>query len=126
MVRKAEVAKTSDPALEAVKLMVDKNVGSVVALENEKLAGVMTERDVLRAVAKGINLSNLRVKDVMTSNLITVTSKTPIIDAFLTMTKNKIRRLPVVDDGKWVGYVTWKDLYRWVVKVGYEPMEPPL
>jgi CBS domain-containing protein len=64
------------------------------------------------------------VKNVVTKALVTAPPNMPVQDAFELMLKNKIRRLPVIENNNIVGIVTEKDLMRWVLRVSYEPNVP--
>ncbi|MGQ9641664.1 MAG: CBS domain-containing protein [Candidatus Bathycorpusculaceae bacterium] len=98
---------------EVAKLMSEKSIGSIVVLEKGKPVGIATERDILqRVVAKGLNSSQVKIEEIMSRNLITVSGKTPIINAIRVMEKNKVRRLLVMEKGKLVGIVTQRDLLR--------------
>lgn len=96
--------------IEVIKKMANFNVGSVVILENEKIVGIITERDVVRAIAKGTNLEE-KVENVMTKNPITILYSEYINKALYIMSENNIRHLPVVNkEGKLVGMVSIRDI----------------
>lgn len=98
---------------DAANLMLEKGIGSVIVMEGEKPVGIMTERDILkRVVVKGLDPATTKVKDVMSSPLVTVKADTYIVDASRIMAEKNIRRLLVVEDSKAVGIVTEKDLLR--------------
>lgn len=100
----------NDSISQAALLMEQLNVGSVPVVDNNKVVGIVTDRDIaLRNVARGQN-PNQKVSDVMTTN---VTSAPPDMDvhsAANIMASNQIRRLPVVDNGNLVGIVAIGDL----------------
>lgn len=100
----------NDSLSQAALLMEQLNVGSVPVVDNNKVVGIVTDRDItLRNVARGQN-PNQKVSDVMTTN---VTSAPPDMDvhsAANIMASNQIRRLPVVDNGNLVGIVAIGDL----------------
>jgi len=104
------------PISEVAKLMSDKVIGSVLVKDSEgRIAGVFTERDVVReVVAKGLDPAKSPVKNVMSTPLVTVNSDTTIDQAAKLMVEKKIRRLPVVEGGKIVGIVTDRDVIRTV------------
>jgi len=98
---------------EAVKVMNDFEIGCLIVVEDGKAVGILTERDVLkRVVEKGKDPEKTLVKDVMSKPLIVVTQETSLEEAIETMFKNKIKKLPVVKDGKLVGLVTFTDIAR--------------
>ncbi len=95
---------------EASKVMSQHNIGSLLVLDDEKLVGILTERDVLNLVAKGENLDEVKVKDVMSRDVITIESDKKIEDAVDLMLKHKIKKLPVMESGKIVGIITTSDI----------------
>ena len=98
---------------EAVKVMNDFEIGCLIVVEDGKAVGILTERDVLkRVVEKGKDPEKTLVKDVMSKPLIVVTQEISLEEAIETMFKNKIKKLPVVKDGKLVGLVTFTDIAR--------------
>src|SRR3989304_4851570 len=70
------------------------------------------------------NISKASPRDPMSQPLVTAEPDTPSWEAFRTMLKKRIRRLPIVEKGKLVGIVTERDLFRWVLLVAYEPNIP--
>jgi len=109
----------------AAETMVMNEIGAVVVVENNKPIGIITERDIVKHAVGAGDLLKRPTKELFAKNIITVGPRTTIQDAFATMLKNKIRRLPVVDESKLVGIVTEKDLLRWALRVCYEPNLPP-
>ena len=125
MSAKVETVKPKQPLKLALKKMLNRNIGSILVLENGKPIGIVTERDISRAVAKGLKNLNTQVARVMSKKLIVASSDTSIQSAFGLMLDHGIRRIPVVDDGRLIGIVTERDLLRWVLQVSYEPNIPP-
>jgi CBS domain-containing protein len=98
---------------EAVQLMNQHRLGSVLVEDDQVLLGIFTERDVLTRVAgAGLAPSETAVTDVMTRSLITVRRSTPISEVMKVMTVNRCRHLPVVEDGKLLGLVSIGDVMR--------------
>jgi len=88
----------------AAHAMTERNVGAAAVIEDDRLVGIITERDLLRKVlANAGDPSGLRVADVMSSPAISVALNTSVADAATIMRRNHIRHLTVVDDGKVVG-----------------------
>ena len=108
----------------AANIMVQNDFGSVVVVEGKKPVGIITERDITKQVIKGEKVLKEIVKNVMTKAIVTAPPSMPIQDAFELMLKNKVRRLPIVENNNIVGIVTVKDLMRWVLRVSYEPNIP--
>jgi CBS domain-containing protein len=103
-------ASTADTAREAAKLMQGRDVGDVLVLEAEQLAGVVTDRDlVVRVLAEGLDPDQARVGEICSSEVLEVRPDTTVEDALLIMREAAIRRLPVVDSGRVVGVVSLGD-----------------
>ncbi|RLE41613.1 inosine-5-monophosphate dehydrogenase [Candidatus Woesearchaeota archaeon] len=101
------------PLEEAAKIMKRKDVGSLIVKDDERLKGIITEWDIVRkVVATGNDPKNTRVKDIMVTNVITISPNADIYDALVRMRNNDIRHLPVVQRGKLVGFITIKDILK--------------
>ncbi len=113
------------PVAAALKLMVKHGIGSVVVVEEGKPVGMVTERDFVNQISElGPRALEARVGRVASRPLVSVDLRTEIWEAFTIMLRKKIRRLPVMKEGRLVGIVTERDLFRWVVMVAYEPNIP--
>src|SRR4051812_28776715 len=100
---------------EAVAEMNRRRIGSIVVTEGDRLVGIFTERDVLvRVVGAGISPSTMRVVDVMTKNLITVTPETTVEETMIIFAEKRCRHLPVIEQGRLVGLISIGDISRWV------------
>lgn len=98
---------------EAAKAMIDNNRGSIVVTRGEKTTGILTERDIMkRVVAKSLNPGSTKVKEVMTSSLITFDKDKPLREAIDLMNRNSLRRMLVTENGKVVGIFTLRDIVR--------------
>ncbi len=104
--------KTSATLHEATRCMVDRDIGAVVAVQDGEMAGILTERDILKQLYFEPECANFRVADVMSSPLITVDQNAAIGQAADLMAKKKIRRLLVTEQDRIVGIVTERDLMR--------------
>jgi CBS domain-containing protein len=102
-----------DTVGEAAEKMVARGVGSVLVSDYGRLIGILTERDLLRAVADRIHSSEARVREWMTREPITVTPDTPAEDAARTMLEHGFRHLPVVDGEQTIGIVSLRDVLDW-------------
>jgi CBS domain-containing protein len=101
----------------AIELMCEKNIGGLLIMENEKLVGIFTERDYARKlILKGKSSKDTPIRDLMTSNLITVTPDTSVDDCMRVMTGRKIRHLPVLENDQLVGIVSIGDVVRFVIE----------
>ena len=103
------------PLTEVAKRMVAKDVGAVLVFDDEGLCGILTERDVLRAVADGIDESTL-VRDRMTASPETLDADDTTQHAAVLMIHGGFRHLPVVEQGKVVGVLSIRDLMRVVLE----------
>ncbi len=125
MSRSVHVVSPRETVDDALALMVKNEIGSVVLTEDEKAIGILTERDVVKLLRReGAGVLDDLIRVVATRTLVTVQPDTPVWEAFTLMLKKKVRRLPVVENGKLLGIVTERDLFKWVVKVTYEPNIP--
>jgi CBS domain-containing protein len=101
----------------AIELMCEKNIGGLLICENGKLLGIFTERDYARKlILKGKSSKDTEIRDLMTSNLITVTPDTSVDDCMRVMTGRKIRHLPVLDNNELVGLISIGDVVRFVIE----------
>ena len=108
--------KPEDSVYDAIRLMGEKNIGALVALENGDVIGVLSERDYSRKVVlQGRTSRDTRVGEIISRPAITVCSKDGIETCMELMTCNRIRHLPVVDDGHLVGLISIGDLVSWVM-----------
>ena len=91
--------------------MEEQNIGCCPVLEEDRVVGVITDRDITtRAVSRGLNPSNTRVREIMTSNPITGSPFMSLEEACQVMAENQIRRLPIVHEGRLQGIVSLADL----------------
>lgn len=111
MTREVISVHNSDTVETAAQLMKQYNIGSVPVCEDEKVIGIITDRDItLRSASSGQNVMRQTVREIMTSNPVTVSSNTDVHEAARIMGERQIRRLPVVENGKLVGIVSIGDL----------------
>lgn len=96
---------------EAAMLMKKFNIGSILLMQNNKLTGIITDRDiVMRLTAENINPGESKLKDFMTQSPVTISPDTDIHLAASIMAEHQIRRLPVVQNDQLLGIVTLGDL----------------
>ena len=96
----------------AIARMLEENVGSVAVCEGNHLVGIFTERDVLRLAGENSELQALKIGDVMTRRVLTVSPDDDILAAGVLMADRRIRHLPVVQDGQVMGIVGLRDVTR--------------
>lgn len=97
----------------AVNLLCAKKIGAVVVLDGTHVVGIMSERDVMRALeAAGAEALQMPVSQAMTRNVVTCTKADTIDDLMDTMTGERFRHLPVLDDGKLCGIISIGDVVK--------------
>lgn len=100
----------------AVKLMAEKNISDVIVVDDQgKLAGIFTERDVVRYIHNNVCLDTIPIKNLMTKKVITFDPSIEISTAMQIVAKEKIRHLPVVDKDTILGIITYRDLVSYVL-----------
>jgi CBS domain-containing protein len=97
--------RPDDTVQVAIARMLEENVGAVVVCEEHRLVGIFTERDVLRLSAEGTPFGDLRVRDVMTRNVFTLTPDVDLIAAAELMREKRIRHVPVVESENVLGLI---------------------
>jgi CBS domain-containing protein len=101
---------------EAIQLMADKNVGAVLVMDGLSLAGVLTERDYTRKIAlKGKSSKDTRVQEIVGGSPLTVTPHHTVEHCMRMMTENRVRHLPVLQEGRVIGIVSIGDLVNWII-----------
>lgn len=103
--------QAEDTVEHAAQLMKEHGVGSLPICNEGKIVGIITDRDIaLRSVAMGESIQNQTVRNIMTSNPITVSTNISATEAAEIMSKKQIRRLPVVENKNLVGMVSLGDI----------------
>jgi CBS domain-containing protein len=103
----------SETVFEAIKAIVERNVGSILVTRDGEVVGIMTERDYLRKIAIfGRTSHDTRVEEIMTAPIVYVTPETTIEESMAIMTERRIRHLPVVEDEEIVGIVSIGDVVK--------------
>ncbi|HJW66622.1 MAG TPA: CBS domain-containing protein [Gaiellaceae bacterium] len=103
----------SDTIGETAQKMVERGVSSAVVSDYGTLIGIVTERDLTRAVAGRVHTSEARVREWMTSDPITLGQDASADEAAKIMLDNGFRHVPIVDEGRAVGIVSIRDVARW-------------
>ena len=106
----------STMVFDAIQLMADKNVGALPVIDNGKLVGIISERDYTRKVIlKGKSSKETPVRDIMTSELVTVHPGDTVSACMQMMTDKRVRHLPVLEGANMVGLVSIADLVRRII-----------
>jgi CBS domain-containing protein len=100
--------------VDAANVMRDEDVGLVPVVDNNRLVGTVTDRDiVIRVVADGKDSGSVKVQEIASTDLVTVDPQQDLDDALRLMAQHQVRRLPVVEeDGRLVGIVAQADVAR--------------
>ena len=102
---------------EAIALMAGKNVGALLVMEGDRLAGIVSERDYTRKVALlGKNSRTTPVRDILTAAVHLVTPQTTLQECMALMSDKRVRHLPVTEHGRVVGIVSIGDLVNWIIR----------
>jgi len=101
---------------DALKLMADKSVGALIVLEGGRIAGILSERDYARKVIlHGKSSHDIQVRDIMTSNVVTVQPGQTVEECMALMTEKRIRHLPVTEGERLIGVLSIGDLVKEVI-----------
>lgn len=105
------------PVIEAIRLMAEKGVGAVLVMQGAKLVGILSERDYARKIVlAGRSSKETPVRDIMTTDVITVSPDDNAQTCMQTVTRNRIRHLPVVENGQVQGVISIGDLLAAVIE----------
>ncbi len=110
MVRKVVNVPPKTSLTDIAKLMRKNRIGSVIITKKKRVAGILTESDFIRLVARGCDMKNALAEDYMVRNVVTCDSSITVIDALMIMRQERIRHLPVVKNKKLVGVISIRDL----------------
>jgi CBS domain-containing protein len=114
----------STPVAEALQIMAEKNIGSVVVMENDRYLGIMTERDYSRKVAlKGKNSADTKVSEIMSDDLPSVKPSDTIDYCMELMTNKNIRYMPVFENGKLTGIISMSDVVKETILLQKETID---
>jgi CBS domain-containing protein len=111
MIRNVVIVPSTTTVTEAAQQMRDQNIGDVVVQDGPGAQGILTDRDiVIRATADGLAPDDVTVGEICTSELVTVAPEDTVDRAVELMRERAVRRLPVAEDGRIVGFITIGDL----------------
>ncbi len=119
MTRNFVHVKPDTNLLDCAREMIKNRVGSIVLKDNDELHGILTEKDIIWALTKksGGNISSISAKDVANKKLIVAKPETSLKEALSIMNSKKIRRMPVVTNKKIIGYITMKDIVKFMPEI---------
>jgi CBS domain-containing protein len=101
---------------EAIAAMSERQVGALPVMEGGRLVGIISERDYARRVIlKGRSSKETQIAEIMTTPVVYVTPEATVQGCMRIMTANRVRHLPVVEDGRVVGIISIGDLVNWII-----------
>lgn len=110
------VVSPTTPLIDSLKLMAEKNIGTLLIIEGDSIAGIISERDFVRNIAHLEQCQlNGPVSEMMTADVITVSPKQDIKECMEIMTEKHIRHLPVVQDDKPIGMISIGDVIKTII-----------
>ncbi|WP_025037124.1 CBS domain-containing protein [Bradyrhizobium sp. DOA9] len=101
----------------AIKLLAEKKIGAVLVMNQSRVEGILSERDIVRVLGeRGAAVLEAPVSEVMTRKVVTCKETDTVAEIMETMTTGKFRHLPVIDNGKVVGLISIGDIVKWRVR----------
>jgi CBS domain-containing protein len=101
---------------DVASVMDARGIGSVIVLEDDRVLGILTERDILRVIGGGEDPKNVAAHEALTDDLITIRPDASVDEAAREMVNAKVRHLPVISDEGLIGMVSMRDLVRWSIR----------
>ncbi|HXZ94474.1 MAG TPA: CBS domain-containing protein [Dehalococcoidia bacterium] len=110
MAQDVVTAEPDMPVPEAAKMMLKEDVGCLVVLSGNKIAGIVTDRDLLACMARGHDIQKCSISNHMTSPVVSVPPDTLLINLAKVMAASQIKRVPITDGGKLLGIISFSDI----------------
>lgn len=108
--------RSQQSVLEAIRVMAEKGIGAVLVIDDNRLSGILSERDYTRKVIlENRSSSNTLVRDIMTQDVVTATRNDHVANCMALMTDNDFRHLPVVENKQVIGMISIGDLVKVVI-----------
>jgi CBS domain-containing protein len=108
--------KPEDTVLSAAQLMVEKNCGAVMVMNGSAIAGILSERDIVRKVeVQGKTARETLVREIMTEKVVTIKATQSVAEVMQLMTDKRIRHLPVTDGNQLVGVISIGDVVKAII-----------
>jgi CBS domain-containing protein len=110
---------TADPtgrALDAVKTMAQQNLGSLVVIEQGRMVGMLSFHEILQSLGNSDDLGKVKIADIMERDPVTATPEMEVNDLRRTMLESGARYLPVLQDGKLIGVISFRDVAKAVLE----------
>jgi predicted transcriptional regulator len=121
MTQAAVTDSAEDTLTEACERMRHAQTSSVLIMDDDRLVGIITERDIVKTIAQGLDPKETRVKDVMTTDIVTIGPMTTLKEAANIMATKWIRHLPIVEGSRVVGMISQRDLTGVLAEALHEP-----
>jgi CBS domain-containing protein len=110
--------------LDALQIMMDKNISALLVMDGSKLKGIFTERDYARKIILvGKSSKSTKIKEVMSEKLITIELGTSLDHCMQIMTERRIRHLPIIENGLVIGIISIGDLVKFVIEDQQQTIE---
>ena len=117
-------ASPKTPVFEALRLMADKDIGALIVIEGEQIAGIFTERDYARKIVlKGKASRNTPIAEIMTASVVTVGPKQSALECMALMARERIRYLPVVENNQIAGIISIGDVLNAIIAEQEESLQ---
>ncbi|MCB0166496.1 MAG: CBS domain-containing protein [Anaerolineae bacterium] len=100
---------------DALRLMADKNIGAVLVMDGDNLSGIFSERDYARSITLNKSPHEVRVKELMSAKVVTITRDKTIENCMELMTNQRIRHLPVLDQKRVIGVISIGDVVKSII-----------
>jgi CBS domain-containing protein len=101
----------SETVTTLLAMLAEHNVGALVVVKDDEVAGIVSERDIVRRIAeRGAQMLDANVEQIMSTSVVSCASKDKVDSVAETMTERRIRHMPVIDDGQLVGIVSIGDV----------------
>jgi CBS domain-containing protein len=117
-------ATPKTPVFEALRLMADKDIGALVVIEGEQITGIFTERDYARKIVLlGKASRNTPIAEIMSAPVITISPRQSVLECMALMARERIRYLPVVEQGRIAGIVSIGDVLKAIIAEQEEALQ---
>ena len=121
MTQAAVTDSAEDTLAEACDKMRQSQTSSILIMDDDRLVGIVTERVVVKSIAKNLEPKETRLKDIMTTDIVSIGPQTTLKEAAKIMATKWIRHLPIIEGSKVVGIISQRDLTGVLAEALHEP-----